>query len=151
MLPCCATGQRTAIAKKTRSANSPKFEGTEQRLTSMVRTGVDRRNLIRPSRKSTRNHRRQNAVLRGLVQTLEEREHRRVRHGCGTETRELLDDDVGVSDDEPLAVELLRCGVVVGVGVDEEAGVEVLDGELDGEIFVGWDGASVGGEDELGG
>lgn len=47
------------------------------------------------------------------------------------------------------AIQLLRRGEVVGLGVDEEASLEVADSNLDGERSVGSDGPTVLGVRDL--
>jgi len=56
-----------------------------------------------------------------------------------------------VPDDLALLVELLGSGKVVFLGVDEEAGLHVLDVHLDRERRVRLEGSKVGGESEFGG
>lgn len=50
-----------------------------------------------------------------------------------------------------LVVQCLRSGEIVGLGVNEETGLHLLDGHLDGEGFTSLDSAKILWEDELGG
>ena len=56
-----------------------------------------------------------------------------------------------VALDKTLPVEDLWCGKVVGLGVDEETSIEVVDSHLDSEGLVGLNRAEIRGEFELGG
>jgi hypothetical protein len=86
------------------------------------------------------------------VDTLEEGESARIKGLSLTQTLgQVLNDKVGVTDDQAVTSYLLGSSKVVLLGVDEVAGRELADGHLDGEVRVGGDGAHVRGVDELGG
>lgn len=54
-----------------------------------------------------------------------------------------------MADDVTLAVDLLRCGIVVGLSVDEITGFKVVDSHLDGESGVGGEVLTVHGYNKL--
>ena len=116
----------------------------------VVRRSVDRRKTVRALRETARDDRGEHAVLRGVVEALEEDELARVRHLRRLERRDLLDDDVRVALDVALRVHLLRRGEVVVVRVHEVARLEVVDRHLDREVLVRGHLAVVRREDELG-
>jgi hypothetical protein len=58
---------------------------------------------------------------------------------------------VGVTDDNILSIKLLGSTEIVGVGVDEVTGLQVLNGHLDCESSVGLYVVQVLGEDEFAG
>lgn len=116
----------------------------------MVRVRVDRRYPVDASREAASNRRTQDSVHRRRVQALEERKLGWVRDSGVRERGNLLDRNVGVRDDETLAVELLRGRVVVGLRVDEVARLQVLHGQLDGERLVGCDRSQISRGDKLG-
>jgi len=64
--------------------------------------------------------------------------------------RERLDHDVRVTLDLALCIQLLGCGKVVLLRIDEETSLHALNRHLYGEARAGLDSAKVGGEDELG-
>jgi len=74
----------------------------------------------------------------------------RVGDGSRREGVKLLNDNVRVGNQGSLVVDLSWGRVVVGRGIDEESGVEIIDGELHGEVDVGWNGVEVGRVLELG-
>ena len=84
------------------------------------------------------------------VYTLEVREPFWIRWRGLSQVRQRLNNDMSVSDDEALIIELLRSGKVVLLCVDKVPSVEVLDGHLDVEFLVGRDVSTIGGECELG-
>jgi hypothetical protein len=102
----------------------------------MVSGGVDGEETVGASWETGGNIGGEDTTCRSSVQTLEELELRGIWGGGVEDTVDSLDDDVGMSLNDTLAVQLLWCGEVVGVGVNEEAGLEVLDGHLDGEFLV---------------
>ena len=117
----------------------------------MVSSCVDRRDLVSASRETGGDVGGNDAVLRCSVDTLEEREHVGVRGRRLVERGKLLNDDVCVTDDLTLRVDLLRGRVVVCLRVHERARLDVLDRHLDREGRVRLDrGIRVLGEDELG-
>jgi len=115
----------------------------------MVSSGVDRRHFVETGRKASSNISSQDTAYGSGVQALEEDELLGVGRGGLVEGRELLDDDVGVTDDLTLTVDLLGSSEVVLLCVDEGTGLEVGDGHLDGERCVLSDGLAVGGELEF--
>lgn len=122
--------------------------GDKDRL--MVGGSVDRRKAVRAGRETRGDICGEDAVLRDVVETLEEGELGRVRGGRLVDSAELLNDDVRVALDVARGVHLLRRGEVVLVRVHEVARLEVVDGHRDGERRVGLHGAEVLGERELG-
>ena len=120
----------------------------ERRL--VVRSGVDGRKTVGSGGETRGNIGSEDAVLRGVVETLEEREDLRVRRGRISERVDRFHYDVRVALDVAGAADLLGCSEEVLVRVDEEARVEVVDRHLDGEVLVRGDGRAVLGEDELG-
>lgn len=105
----------------------------------MVRGRVDRRHPIRSRGQSASHVDANRPVHSRSIDTLEERELGRVRGRRLGERVELFDDDMCVSDDVALGVDLLGSGVVVRGRVDEVTGLEVRDGHGDGEVLVGGD------------
>lgn len=86
----------------------------------VVRCCVNRRELVHARGEPTSYHCLEHSVrTRGAVQPLKERKHRGVRHRRRRHRRDLLDDDVRVPDDDTLRVQLLRCGEVILLCVDE--------------------------------
>lgn len=117
----------------------------------MVHRRVDRRNPVGSRGKAARNVGGQNSILSGIVQTLEESEHLGVGWGRLGERLKLLDDDVRVTTDDTVAIENLRCSVVVFLRVNKIPGVQVRYRHLDGKGRVGFDGGEILREDEFGG
>ena len=124
-------------------------DGDDGRL--MVGGGVDGREPVDSRSKTVVNRSRQLSVNGGSVQTLEESELLGIGGSRIGEGVELLDDNMGVSLNLPLGVELLGSREVVLLGVDEVTSLQVLDVHLDGERLVGLDCAEVLGESEFGG
>jgi hypothetical protein len=140
----------------------------EHRL--VVRCGIDREEAVGARHEALGDAGSNEAVaVRGGVDALEERELGRVR-GLGlVERGEGLDDNVGVADDDTGVIDLGRGGVVVGLGVREEAELHneaglvgrtilnshsithlhVLNLQLDGEGFIRLDSAEVPREGKL--
>ena len=116
----------------------------------MVGGGIDRSETVGTSGQTTCDISRQDTTLSFVVQTLEEGELSRVRRLSRGDGLNLLDDDVRVTLDITLSVDLLRSGEVVLVGVDEVTGLEVLDGHRNRESGVGLDSLTVNRECELG-
>ena len=81
---------------------------------------------------------------------LEERKLCRVRR-CGlVQCVQLFDNNVRVTDNLSLTVELLGRGEVVLLSIDEVAGFHVLDRHRDGKGLIGGDGVTIFGVLELG-
>ena len=116
----------------------------------VVRGGVDRGKAVGSSRETTRDVSGEDAVLRGAVEALEERELGRVEGRGLVERGEGLDDDVRVAGDVAVGRDRLGRGEVVLVRVHERARVQVLDRHLDREVLVRGDRLPVLGEHELG-
>jgi len=87
--------------------------------------------------------------LRGGVDALEERKSSGVEDGRIRKVGHLLDDEVGMTDDDTLAIELLRGHVVRLLSIGKHAGLHVVEVHRDGERLVGGDGVLVGGADKL--
>jgi hypothetical protein len=81
---------------------------------------------------------------------LEESKLLGVGRGLLVDGSELLNDNVGVTNDLAIAVQLLRSCEVVLLSVHEVTSDQVLDGHTDGEGLVGLNVAEVLREDELG-
>ena len=115
----------------------------------VVRGGVDGRETVGAGGEAARDVSGEDAVLRGAVETLEERELGRVEGRGLVERGERLDDDVRVAGDVAIGRDGLRgCKEVLG-RVHERARVQVLDRHLDGEVLVRGDCLAVLGEHEL--
>jgi hypothetical protein len=115
----------------------------------MVRTRVDRRDLVNTSRQTTRNRRAQDTVLGRVVQALEERKLVRVGNLRRRKRVDLLDHNMRVRDDDPLGVELLWGAKVVCLRVDKVTGVHVPNRHLHRESLVGRNGIQVGRRDKF--
>ena len=83
------------------------------------------------------------------IQALEEGKLLGVGGCCLVEGTQLLNDDVRVALDLTLPVELLRSCEVVGLRIDEETCLHVLDCHLDSESLSGLDRPKVRRESEL--
>lgn len=119
----------------------------EHRL--MVRRRVDARKFVDTSRQSTRHSHTNRAIDSSTVNTLKERKLRGIRGRRLRQAAQLFDHHVGMSDDVPLRVDLLRSGVIVRRRVHEVAELEVLDVHDDVKVGVRGDGAKVGRVGEL--
>jgi len=118
----------------------------------VVRGGVDGREPV-GARWETVGHIDGNdaVVVGGCVDALEEREGLGVQDLGRRERIDVLYDEMGVADDVALAVHLLRRRIIVCLRVDKVARLEALDGHLDRELRVRFDGVQVGRGDEFGG
>ena len=112
-------------------------DGDEGRL--MVGSSVDGREFVDTSGETSCDISGENAVLCSAVKTLEESEFSGISWGGLVDGAELLHNDVRVTDDLTLSVQLLRCGEVVGFCVHEVTSLHVLDRHGDGECLVGCD------------
>lgn len=84
-----------------------------------------------------------------VVDTLEEGELSWVRRSGGVErVTQILNSDVGVSDNLTLTVELLRSRVVGGIGVGEGTGLQVLSLDSDREVLLSLNVVTILGECE---
>jgi len=122
-------------------------DGGDNRL--MIRSCIDGRELIKACGKTVGDISSEFTAHSGGIQALEESE----RFGIGgsglVERGELLDNDMRVTLDLTLCVELLGCGKVVLLCVDEETSLHVLDLHLDREWLIGFQSPKVLGEGEL--
>jgi len=122
-------------------------KGTDDGL--MVSGGVNREETVSSRGETGGDISSKLAVCGGSVQTLEELEDGGVS-GVGIEdTVNSLDDDVRVTNDLTLAVQLLGSSEVVDVGVDKVTSLEVADRHGDREVGVFSDVLQVGRGDEL--
>lgn len=106
--------------------------GNDSRL--MVSSTVDGRKFVHSSGQSTIDVCGKDTAYCSGVQSLEENEFRRVSRCCLGERRKGFDDDVGVTDDLACRVELLRCGEVVRVSVNEESSLHAGNIHRDSEV-----------------
>jgi len=116
----------------------------------MVSSGVDRGELVDTSRKSIGNISSQDSTLCGTVQAFEESKYSRVEDLSRVEGIELLDDDVRVSSDDTLSIELLGSRKVILLSVDKVPSLKIADLHLDREGCIGSNRSTVRREDELG-
>jgi len=123
-------------------------DGGDNRL--MVRRCIDGRELIKACGKTVGDISSEFTARGGGIQALEESKLFRIGGSGLVERGELLDDDVRVTLDLTLCVELLGCGKVVLLRVDEETGLHVLDLHCDREWRIGFHSPKVLGEGELG-
>lgn len=122
-------------------------DGYDDRL--MVRRRVDRRKLVEPGLETTGDIGSQLTTLSSSIQALEESKFLGVGGRCLIEGTQLLNDDVRVTFDLAIRVELLRSCKVVGLRIDEETCLHVLDRHRDGESLPGLDCSKVRREGEL--
>lgn len=116
----------------------------------VVRISVDRTDTINAIGETVRDRLGYDTVDCSTVNALEECENVGVLGSRRREGANVLDSEMGVADDGALGVNLLGSGVVVGLSVDEIAGVEVVDRHRDGESGVGLDVLTVHGRHKLG-
>ena len=124
--------------------------GDRTRDLLMVAGRVDTGNTVDTSWETVGDVCSQNAVFRGIVETLEESEDLGVQGFRRIERRHLLHGNVTVTLNDTVG-QLLR-GAIVSVGrVSERPGDQVLDLEGDGELGIGGNGIKVLGGVEFGG
>lgn len=123
-------------------------DGGDNRL--MVRRCIDGRELIKACGKTVGDISSEFTAHSGGIQALEESELFGIGGRGLVERSELLDNDVRVTLDLTLCVELLGCGKVVLLRVDEETGLHVLDLHLHREWRISFQSPKVLGEGELG-
>ena len=117
----------------------------------VIGRSIDRGELVSTSRKTIVNISGQDPIsVRFSVQTLEECKDSRIRGVCLTKRAELFDNNVRVSLNNALRVQLLRSTEIVLVSIDEVASFQILDRHLDGELLVGRHFSSIGWEDKFG-
>lgn len=123
-------------------------DGSDNRL--MVSSCIDGRELIKACGKTVGDISSELTAHSGSIQALEESELFRIGGSGLVERSELFDNDVRVTFDLTLSVELLGCGKVVLLRIDEETGLHVLDLHLDRECRIGFQSPKVLGEGKLG-
>jgi len=116
----------------------------------MISSRVERCDPVTPSRQPPSHIHRQNAIHRGRVQRFEKRKALRIRWRRLSEPRQLLDDDMGVTDYVPKPVYLHGSGHESAQWVCEQTGLEMADRQLNGERGGLCQGFKVWGENELG-
>jgi hypothetical protein len=136
-------GEVDNIIKGTMLSNSD-----EGRL--MVGSGVDRTSAIGTRGKATGDSGGENTIDGRIVESLEEGEFRGIGHGGRCEGVNSFDNNMRVSDEDTIAVNLSRGGKIIGLGINKVASVKIRDGNVDSEILVGGDGIEVLGGLELG-
>ena len=122
-------------------------DGYNDRL--MISRRVDRRKLVESGLETVRDIGSQLTTCSSSVQALEERKLLGVGGRCLVEGIQLLNDDVRVTLDLAVRVELLRSCEVVGLSIDEETCLHVLDRHLDSESLPSLDRPKVLREGEL--
>lgn len=123
-------------------------DGNKHRL--VVRSRVDRGELVGTSGEAVGDIGSQDAIHRSCVQTEEECELGRVGGSGLCNGGKLLDNDMGVSYDQALSVKLLGRGEIVGLRVHKVTGLQVADrhGDSKGRVRSG-DVNQIGGELKL--
>src|SRR4051812_14021268 len=117
----------------------------------MVGSGVDRRQLVDASWETFVNVGSKDATFSRSIQALEVCKLGRIK-GSGLSKRiQFLNDDMRVSADDALVIQLLRSGEVVLRGIDKVTSFEIVDRHLDCEYLVCCDSAAVRRENKLGG
>jgi len=111
---------------------------------------VNRRHAVISRSKTIRDLGTKDAVGGGFIQTLEKVEVGGVEDVWRIKVAHLLNNNVGMRDQNALAVHLLRCRIIVLLSICEEAGIHVLDSDRGGESLVGWNGREVYRVGELG-
>jgi hypothetical protein len=114
----------------------------------MVRVGVHRAETIDSGWEAGSNINSQFSVNSLVVDSLEERKDSRVQWLGRGEGVELLYRYMAVTD-HVVSLELLRCTIVVGVGVHKVTSDHVPDAHLEGELGIGGKGSKVLGEGDL--
>lgn len=116
----------------------------------VVRRSVDRSEAV-VARWDTRGNgcRDDTIVICWGIDTLEEGERGRIEDRWIIESAHRLNDKVSVTDEDLLAVELLRRHVVCLLCICENTGLHVVQDHFDGEGLVGRDGRKVDGVLEL--
>lgn len=115
----------------------------------MVRSRIDRRDLVKAGGQASSHISRQLSILGRAVQAFEERKLLWICRCRLIKRGELLNHDMRVALDLALPIQLLGCGKIVLICVYEETSRHVLDCHLHGEVRVGFDGAQVRGKDKL--
>lgn len=116
----------------------------------MVRRSVDRGQFVHALRQAALDSRTQHSVLSGAIQSLEECKLRWIERRRLCERVQLLDDDMRMSLDLALRIQLLRRREVICVWVDKETSFHALDPKLYCEILVRWNRIEISGVNEFG-
>lgn len=116
----------------------------------MVSGSVDRRDTVNASWKTVGDGSRQNAVLGGVVEALEEGEDFGIQGVGRVDRRHLLHHNMAVTLDDTVD-QLLGSGKVGIVRVHKRSSVQIFDLEVDRECSVGRNGVKVLGRVEFGG
>lgn len=117
----------------------------------MVGSGVDGAHAVGTGWQATSDGRAQDTIDCLRVETLEERKLLGIKDSGVAQPIDGLNDHVGVTDDLAIAIGLLGSTKVVSVGVDEGAGLNVLDSHFNGKVLVRGDGVEVLRRGERGG
>lgn len=120
----------------------------EDRL--VVRSGVDGGKFVHASWQAVGDIRSQNASLSSTVESLEECKDGRVKGVGLLHVLQLLNDNMRVSPNDALAIELLRGREIVLLRVDEVTCFQILNGHTNRELLVCLDLAQILGEHEFG-
>jgi len=115
----------------------------------MIRRGINGRQPVDPRRQSICDVSSEHFSYGSIVESLEKREHFRFQNFRRVKRRHLLDDDMRVTLNETLIIQLLRRRIIILLCVYEVSCLEVLDFHLDGELLICWYCATVLREYEL--
>jgi len=85
----------------------------------MVGSSVDGANSVHASSEAAGDVGGEDAILGDVVQTLEEGEGGGIERLGRLEGGELLDDNVTMTNENSIAIDLLGSGIIVGLGIDE--------------------------------
>jgi hypothetical protein len=129
-----------------RSALSDRHEGT-----LMVPSGGDATHPVGTSSETVGDICTELTIGGSIVETLEECENTRVGSLRGVNGPDVFNDNVVVSNDLPLSVQLLRRGKVSVLSVDEDPGLHALGIQDNRERGVGVDVTTIGRERKLAG
>jgi hypothetical protein len=111
--------------------------GDSDKTWRMVRIGIDRAHTVNACRETSCDRLSYDTINSRCVKSLEKCENIGVLR-CGRgKGADVLDRNVRVTNDVASPVDLLGCRIVVGISVDEVAGFEVVDRQLDVESGVG--------------
>lgn len=102
----------------------------------MIGGRIDGGQFIEPNFETIRNSSAQFAIVSGSVQTLEEDKILRVSGSGLVEGSKFFNDNMRVTLDLALSVELLGGSEVIGISIDEKTSLQVLDGHLNSESLV---------------
>jgi len=102
----------------------------------MVGGRIDRGQLIEPNFETVRNSGAQFAIVGGRIQTFEKHKILRVSGSGLGEGSEFFNNNMRVTLDLALSVELLGGSEIIGISIDEKTSLHVLDGHLNSESLV---------------